>query len=313
MTKSCLFLITSLLFFIPKLYAENVTPADKTPSSEKISTNLSVSDESKEQEERERELIVDMSVLFKYEADEDSYSTKALFGLFNWEGRGDNYSKFIVRPVLYKECDTTKEYSDTTLFYGLFSTIKEKDCLTSWLFPVYYYKKTPESKTVLVPFFYRSKGADYSTWIFYPFFGHHKENKWESFYFACPFGKYSKSTDSKVVLNAPFPFLRYSEGPKGTWFHLFPFVWYNIDTQQYGALVLFPVFWGFENKETHLSLLLPVYWDYQSKDESFFMIFPFYGTSKSEDYSNIILGFPLFSHTSRRLPDNRELGFCDKE
>jgi len=300
----------------------------------------------KEGAKKQREKIVDMSVLFKYEADKEGFLAKALFGLFKLEKEEHKYSRLAVRPFFYRESDYEHENYDTTLFYGLGAWRRERETLTSWAIPFYYLSHSPERTTVLAPFVWTDCGKDFSTYLFYPFFGYSESPQREKYYFAFPFFSYTHYESGRKVLDAPLPLVKYSSGPEGCWFHIFPFLWYDAYPDSHGTFILFPVFWDFSSKETHFTTLFPLYWDSASGDSSFFMLFPFYahgregeftsrtvifpfywnfsspdsslfmilpfyGYYKSQDTSRVMLGFPLFSYTDRRLPEHRELGFCD--
>jgi hypothetical protein len=262
---------------------------------------------------KEREKIVDMSVLFKYEAGEEGSLVQALFGLFKLEKEGAKYSLLTVRPFLYRESDDKRKIYDTTLFYGLAAWRTNRETFTSWAIPLYYFKRSPERKTVLAPFIYTDSGKDFSTWLFYPFFGHSKWREGEKYYFGFPFFSYAHYKSGRQVIDAPFPLIKYSSGPDGSWFHLFPFIWYDADPAGDGVLVVFPTLWARSAADSHLTLLFPVYWDYASGDSSFFMVLPFYGYSEAQDYRSDMVGFPLFSYATRRIPDYRELGYCDRQ
>ena len=262
---------------------------------------------------KKREKIVDMSVLFKYEADEEGSLAKALFGLFKWEKKGTKYSHLTVRPFFSRESDDEHKVYDTTLFYGLGSLRREGETLSSWLFPLYYWRSSPERTTVLAPFFYTDLEKDSSTYLFYPFFGYSESPERERYYLGFPFFSYARYKSGRQVIDAPLPLLRHSNGPEGAWFHLFPFIWYDVRPDGNGVRILFPIFYDVSDAGAHFTLFFPLYWDYASDGSSFFMVLPFYGHSEAEDYSSLILGFPLFSYTTRRIPDQRELGYCDKQ
>jgi hypothetical protein len=262
---------------------------------------------------KEREKIVDMSVLFKYEAGEEGFLTKALFGLFKWEKKGAKYSNLIVRPFFSRESDDEHNVYDTTLCYVLGGWRRERETLTSWAVPLYYLKHSPDRTTVFAPFVWADSGKDFSTWLFYPFFGHSEWKDGEKYYLAFPFFSYAHYKSGKEVVDAPLPLLRHSNGPEGAWFHLFPFIWYDVRPDGNGVRILFPIFYDVSDASTHFTLLFPLYWDYASDGSSFFMLLPFYGHSEAEDYRSVMLGPPLFSYTARRLPQQRELGYCDKQ
>ena len=212
-----------------------------------------------------------------------------LFVAGTWKGSS---IRTVLPPLFYHSSNAKRGESSTlaALYYGY----RKPGIRAHYLFPLFYYKQTPQRTTsALVPFYYhRAQGT--RRLLITPLGGHLRDDKKrtsQGLYGIYGF-KRSPQTRGWAILPLWFHWTRPAE--KASTSILFPLALRHVSPER-SAFILFPVAWRFTDAKERSLVLFPVYWQLHQKEGiKARVIFPLYWNIQGTKRHTRVVG-PVFS------------------